>query len=88
MDNRDMRLLKKQLPETLAQRLALGSGVGEVLDTGDMRLYRYGTGNTVDLDLYRALQTAANKMKSNSQAPQPITGFCQFDLGLLGHWAP
>jgi|GEM_PF-6403906 len=24
----------------------------------------------------------------NSQAPQPITGFCQFDLGLLGHWAP
>lgn len=67
MDNRDMRLLKKQLPESLAQRLELGSGVGEVLDTGDMRLYRYGTGNTVDLDLYRALQTAANKMKIDSQ---------------------
>jgi hypothetical protein len=28
------------------------------------------------------------KERRNSQAPQPITGFCQFDLGLLGHWAP
>jgi uncharacterized protein (DUF302 family) len=31
---------------------------------------------------------ATMKKKRNSQAPQPITGFCQFDLGLLGHWAP
>ena len=63
MDNRDMRLLKQQLPEPLAMR----AGVGEVQDTGDMRLYRYGTGDTVDLDLYRALQTAANKMKIDAQ---------------------
>jgi len=63
MENRDMRLLKKQLPEPLAVR---AHGV-EVGDTGEMRRFRYGTGETVDLDLYRALQTAANKMKIDSQ---------------------
>ncbi len=63
MKNRDMRLLKQQLPEPLAVQ----AGQGEVLDTGDMRLYRYGTGDAVDLDLYRALQTAANKMKIENQ---------------------
>lgn len=67
MDNRDMRLLKRRLPEALAQKLALRAEGAEVLDTGDMRLYRYGTGDTVDLDLYRALQTAANRMKIDSQ---------------------
>lgn len=63
MENRDMRLLKKQLPEVLALR----ADAGEVFETGDMRLYRYGTGDTADLELYRALQTAANKMKIDSQ---------------------
>lgn len=89
MDNRDMRLLKRQLPEPLAVR----AGAGEVLDTGEMRLFRYGSGDTVDLDLYRALQTAANKMKIDSQwVPEdhiallsrymldrgalPVTGIC------------
>ncbi len=89
MDNRDMRLLKKRLPELLAMR----AGTGEILDTGEMRLFRYGSGDTVDLDLYRALQTAANKMKIDSQwVPEdhiavlagymleqgalPVTGIC------------
>lgn len=63
MDNREMRLLKKTLPEQLAER----SDAGDVIETGEMRLYRYGTEGSVDLELYRARQTAANKMKINHQ---------------------
>jgi hypothetical protein len=63
MDNRDMRHLKRRLPTDVLQRI----DATEVLEGEEMRLFRYGTDGAVDLDLYRQLQTEANKMKIENQ---------------------
>ena len=58
----------------------------------DFRLQRSSKVNWRDVMLAGVVASVLNsvgtKIFCNSQAPQPITGFCQFDLGLLGHWAP
>lgn len=63
MDNRDMRQLKRRLPSEILQKI----DTTQVTESEDMKLFRYGTGGAVDLDLYRKLQTEANKMKIENQ---------------------
>ncbi len=63
MDNRDMRQLKRRLPADVLEKVAST----EVIQTDDMRLFRYGADGVFDLDLYRRLQTEANKMKIENQ---------------------
>ena len=54
-----------------------------------LALREAGRGHSLTLFGARAVESMRlEKGFRNSQAPQPITGFCQFDLGLLGHWAP
>ena len=50
--------------------------------------YVTGLDASRELPMIWRITKGSFKNKGNSQAPQPITGFCQFDLGLLGHWAP
>lgn len=60
---RGARKLAKMMSE--AERAKLAAAVIE--ETEEMKLFRYGPDGQVDLDLYRRLQTEANKMKIESQ---------------------
>lgn len=63
MDDRDMRHLKRRLAAEDVQKIDGAS----VLEEGEMRLFRYDGGDGFDLELYRKLQTEANKMKIENQ---------------------
>jgi hypothetical protein len=63
VDDRDMKRLKRRLPAATAERL---SG-GQVVERDGMRLYRYDGEGGFDADLYRTLQTEANKLKLDLQ---------------------
>lgn len=57
------RKLEKRLDEEMRSKLA----ASVVEETEEMKLFRYGPDGKVDLDLYRQLQTEANKMKLDAQ---------------------
>jgi hypothetical protein len=57
----DMRRLKRALQGEYDSLVAKGY----VVESDDMRLYRYG--ESTDIELYRRLQTEANKMKIENQ---------------------
>ncbi len=56
--------LEDRLAEEEARRLAEGQ---VIVGEDDMKLYRYGAEGEVDLDLYRKVQTEANKLKIKNQ---------------------
>lgn len=57
------RRLEKRLDQDARARLAKGF----LEETNEMALFRYGEDGKVDLELYRQLQTEANKLKIDSQ---------------------
>ena len=63
-DFKRKRKLDDRLGEAEARRLAEGQ---VIVGEDDMKLYRYGKEGEVDLDLYRKVQTEANKMKIKNQ---------------------
>ncbi|NBE09647.1 hypothetical protein [Paragemmobacter ruber] len=56
--------LENRLAEEEARRLAEGH---VIVGEDDMKLFRYGAEGDVDLELYRKVQTEANKMKIKNQ---------------------
>lgn len=58
-----IRRLGKRLDQDARARLAKGF----IEETDEMKLFRYSEEGKVDLDLYRQLQTEANKMKIENQ---------------------
>ena len=61
--SKGVRRLEKRLDDDARSRLAKGF----VEETEEMKLFRYGEDGKVDLDLYRQLQTEANKLKIENQ---------------------
>ena len=60
----EMRRLARRLEPEAVERL----GAAKVQEAEDFRLFRYDTPDgKVDIDLYRRLQTEANKMKIENQ---------------------
>ena len=63
MDNKDMRRLKRRLSSDVLKKIE----TNEVIENDEMKLFRYEADGAFDLDLYRKLQTEANKMKIENQ---------------------
>lgn len=63
MGDGGVRRLSKRLSDDLVARM----GSGSVDSDGDMQIYRYGANGAFDPELYRAVQTEANRMKIDNQ---------------------